>query len=219
MQESAPPASPIVSDEVSFAKLAHDALMYSETHKGTHEDDALSAAEATPAISTTAAQPEISTQPSTSAESGSTVQPKARRSGITVEKLRAPVHRGAVTFASSEPPSVPVPQGVENVLGGLQTVVGSPGAPGGQLEAPKLIYSPSPLYPVIARAQNVQGVVVIDALVDATGKVTEMEVLSGPMSLRQAATEAVRKWKYLPARLDGQPIAMHANLNISFTSR
>ena len=217
--QSAPPASPIVSDEVSFAKLAHDALMYSETHKGTHEDDALSAAEATPAISTTTAQPEISTQPSTSAESGSTVQPKARRSGITVEKLRAPVHRGAVTFASSEPPSVPVPQGVENVLGGLQTAVGSPGAPGGQLEAPKLIYSPSPLYPAIARAQNIQGVVVIDALVDATGKVTEMEVLSGPTSLREAATEAVSKWKYQPARLDGRPIAMHANLNITFTSR
>ena len=82
-----------------------------------------------------------------------------------------------------------------------------------------MIYSPSPLYPAVARAEKVQGVVVIDALVDATGKVTEMKVVSGPMSLRQAATEAVSKWKYQPARLNGQPIAMHTNLNISFISR
>ena len=108
--QSAPPASPIVSHAVSFAKLAHDALIYSETHKPTDEDDAVSAAESTPALSTTAAQPKISTQPSTSAESGSPVQPTARRSGITVEKLRAPVRRQAATFASSEPPSMPMPQ-------------------------------------------------------------------------------------------------------------
>ena len=127
--QSAPPASPIVSDAVSFAKLAHDALIYSETHKRTYEDDALPAAEATPAISTTAAQPEISTQPSTSAESGSTVQPTAPRSGITVEKLRAPVRRRAATFASSEPPSVLTPQGAENVLGGLLTAASGPNAP------------------------------------------------------------------------------------------
>ena len=116
-------------------------------------------------------------------------------------------------------PTVLMPQGAENLLGGLLTAVSGPNAPGGQLEAPKLIYSPAPLYPAVARAQNAQGVVVIDALVDATGKVTEMKVVSGPMSLRQAATEAVSKWKYQPARLNGQPIAMHTNLNISFISR
>jgi TonB family protein len=128
---------------------------------------------------------------------------------------------------------VATPQGPENVLGGMLSAASgpnvpappganptanSPAYPGGQLEAPKLIYSPAPLYPTMARVQNVQGVVVIDALVDATGKVTEMKVVSGPMFLRQAAMEAVSKWKYQPGRLDGQPIAMHTNLNISFTS-
>ena len=69
--KSAPPASPIASDAASFAKLTNDALRYSETHKRTYEDDALPAADAAPTISTTAAQPEISTKPSTSSESGS----------------------------------------------------------------------------------------------------------------------------------------------------
>jgi periplasmic protein TonB len=220
--QSAPPASPAVSDAAGFAELAHDALIYSETHKPNSEGDALSAAEAAPAApatSTTAIRPVMSTRPSTPAESESTAQPEARPSGITVEKLRAPVRRRAAAFASGEPPSVLMPQGAENVLGGLLTDVSGPDAPGGQLDAPKLIYSPSPLYPVVARAQNIQGVVVIDALVDTTGKVTETKVLSGPTSLRQAATEAVSKWKYLPARLNGQPIAMHISLNISFTAR
>ena len=212
----------------------HGALIYAKTHQRTYEDDVLPAAEATPATSTAAIQPEISTSQPRSARSGSAGQPMPPRSAIAVDKLRVPVRRKAATFASSEPPSVPTPQGAENVLGGLLTAAGSPNAPapptanpaanssahsGGQLEAPKLIYSPAPLYPTIARVQNVQGVVVIDALVDATGKVTEMKVLSGPTPLRQAAMDAISKWKYQPARLNGQPIAMHTNLNISFTSR
>jgi periplasmic protein TonB len=218
--QSAPPAAPIASD-ARFAELTHDALMYSETHGRSDEGDALSGADvapATPATSTTAVRPEVSTPP-TPDESGSTLQPTARRSGITVEKLKAPVRRRAATFASSEPPSVVIPQGAENAFGGLLTAVSGQDAPGGQIEAPKLIYSPSPQYPAVARAQNLQGVVVIDVLVDATGKVTETKVLSGPTALRQAATEAVSKWKYLPARLNGQPIATHTSLNISFTSR
>jgi protein TonB len=62
----------------------------------------------------------------------------------------------------------------------------------------------------------VQGVVVIDALVDENGKVAEMQVLSGPPSLTQAAMQALRAWKYEPARLAGQPIATHIKVSINF---
>jgi len=62
-----------------------------------------------------------------------------------------------------------------------------------------------------------EGVVVIDALVDATGKVTDMRVISGFPRLTQAAMDALRTWKYEPARLDGQPIAMHMKVRITFT--
>jgi periplasmic protein TonB len=165
------------------------------------------------------------------------VQPTARRSGITVENLKAPVRKNAATVASSEPPLVLTPQGygsAENMLGGLLAGAGPPKAPAppaaflvtnlpahpdGQLEAPKLVYSPAPLYPAMARTLNLQGVVVVDALVGVTGNVTEMKVVSGPMLLRQAAMDALRNWKYQPARLNGQPIALHTNLNFSFTLR
>ena len=57
----------------------------------------------------------------------------------------------------------------------------------------------------------------IDALVDATGKVTDMMVISGSPSLTQAAMDALRTWKYEPARLNGQPIAMHMQVSINFS--
>jgi protein TonB len=93
----------------------------------------------------------------------------------------------------------------------------SPARAGGQLQMPRAISSPDPLYPAVARAQNVDGIVSMDALVDAAGNVAEVKVISGPILLRQAAIDALRKWKYQPARLDGQPTAVHTNVNIRFT--
>jgi protein TonB len=89
-------------------------------------------------------------------------------------------------------------------------------ASGGQLEVPKLIASPNPLYPSAARAQSLEGIVALDALVDAAGNVAEVKAISGPMLLRQAAIDALRKWKYQPARLNGQPTSAHMQVNIAF---
>jgi protein TonB len=88
--------------------------------------------------------------------------------------------------------------------------------PGGQLQPPQLISSPPPAYPANARAQRVQGVVVLDALVDETGKVVETVVISGPLLLQSAAQEALRNWKYQPARLNGEPIPVHTKVNLRF---
>jgi len=61
-----------------------------------------------------------------------------------------------------------------------------------------------------------EGVVVIDAVIDATGKVTDMRVISGFPRLTQAAMDSLRTWKYEPARLNGQPIAMHMKVSMNF---
>jgi TonB family protein len=79
------------------------------------------------------------------------------------------------------------------------------------------VSSSPPVYPSLARIENLQGVAVIDALVDATGKVTDMMVISGSLSFTQAAMDALRTWKYEPARLNGQPIAMHTHVSINFS--
>ena len=87
------------------------------------------------------------------------------------------------------------------------------------METPKLIASPNPLYPAAARAQSLEGVVTLDALVDAAGNVAAVKALSGPMLLRQAAVDALHRWKYQPARLNGLPTSTHLQVNIAFKLR
>jgi protein TonB len=68
----------------------------------------------------------------------------------------------------------------------------------------------------MAKSSRVSGDVVVDALIDVTGKVTSVKVISGPVLLQQAAIETVRQWKYEPARLDGQAVAMHVAVTVKF---
>lgn len=87
---------------------------------------------------------------------------------------------------------------------------------GGDVRAAKLINSVSPAYPAMAKNEHVAGDVRIDALIDATGKVTTMKVLSGPALLQRAAMDALRQWKYQPATLDGKPVPMHLTVTLQF---
>ena len=95
----------------------------------------------------------------------------------------------------------------------------APAAPlpvGGDVKTARLISSVAPVYPTIAKAQRVGGNVKIDALVDASGNVTSMSLVSGPPLLQQAAMDALRHWKYDPAQLDGKPVPMHLTVTVQF---
>lgn len=87
---------------------------------------------------------------------------------------------------------------------------------GGDVKSAKLISSVPPVYPMLAKNQHVSGSVVVDALIDANGRVTTMKVISGPALLHQAALDAVKQWKYQPATLDGKPTAMHLTVTLQF---
>ena len=73
-----------------------------------------------------------------------------------------------------------------------------------------------PSYPVLAKNQHVAGDVRVDALIDASGRVTTMKVVSGPTLLHQAAMDALRQWKYQPATLNGNTVPMHLTVTIQF---
>jgi protein TonB len=62
----------------------------------------------------------------------------------------------------------------------------------------------------------VSGDVTIDALIDPTGHVSNMKVVSGPALLQQSAMESLRQWKYEPAQLDGKAVATHATVTVQF---
>jgi periplasmic protein TonB len=54
------------------------------------------------------------------------------------------------------------------------------------------------------------------ALIDETGRVTDMKVISGSAMLVQAALDALRTWKHEPARLNREPIGMHTQVSLDF---
>jgi protein TonB len=98
----------------------------------------------------------------------------------------------------------------------------TPAAPvpvGGDVIPARLVKSVPPEYPQFAKTQHVSGSVQIDALVDTSGNVAEVKAISGPQLLQHAALDAVRKWKYTPATLNGEPTQMHLTVVVQFRAQ
>jgi periplasmic protein TonB len=98
----------------------------------------------------------------------------------------------------------------------------APAAPlpvGGDVKPAELIKSVPPEYPSIAKGQHVSGKVTLDALVDVSGNVASLKVVSGPSLLHRAALDAVKQWKYKPAVLDGEPTASHLSVTVEFRAQ
>jgi TonB family protein len=84
--------------------------------------------------------------------------------------------------------------------------------------APEVIDRTIPVYPIAAIKKKIAGVVILKALIDEMGKVADIEVIaaSSPI-LADAALEATWKWRYKPATLNGQPIAVWNEIRHEFT--
>ncbi|HXX45564.1 MAG TPA: TonB family protein [Candidatus Acidoferrales bacterium] len=80
----------------------------------------------------------------------------------------------------------------------------------------RLIHRVDPIYPDLARNLNVEGVVKLRLEVAADGKVSQVQVLSGPKLLLPAAVAAVRQWRYEPALLDGKPTEVEKEVDVQF---
>ena len=120
---------------------------------------------------------------------------------------------GATVTASTVTPAGSTPAAAPEVRRGNPA---QPPPLGGDVRPPKLIKSATPAYPALARTQRVAGDVQVDALVDKTGNVEAVKVLSGPLLLQRAAAEAIREWKYTPGVLDGTPTPMHVTVVLKF---
>jgi periplasmic protein TonB len=80
-----------------------------------------------------------------------------------------------------------------------------------------LISKANPTYPAIARATHTAGAVVLAATISTTGRIENLQVISGPPTLRQAALDAVRTWRYRPYRLNNQPVEVETTINVIFS--
>jgi periplasmic protein TonB len=131
------------------------------------------------------------------------------------------VNRAGTTSENGDAPSIDAGQTSAaeplDALGGSRSK--EPKAPlpvGGDVIPAKLLKSVPPIYPPTARNQRIAGDVKIDALVDASGNVSAMKVITGPPLLHQAAMTALKQWKYEPAKLDGNPTSMHLTVTVQF---
>jgi len=88
---------------------------------------------------------------------------------------------------------------------------------GGGVLPPKVLYDPDPDYSDAARKAKYQGTVVLWVVVGADGRPHEISVRrSLGMGLDEKAVEAVRRWKFDPAKKDGQAVAVQISIEVNF---
>ena len=170
---------------------------------------------------------DVSKRPEKSPESVETVEPEIARPSLGKVHLAKPkaIRSASLPATGEMEPSLEVNSELtsrENSLGANLAEGSQPAAPaapapaGGDVKPAHLISSVAPSYPALARTQHIAGDVRVDALIDVTGRVTTMKIVSGPSLLHQAAMDALRQWKYQSATLDGKPVAMHLTVTIQF---
>jgi protein TonB len=80
-----------------------------------------------------------------------------------------------------------------------------------------LIRKVNPIFPSIAKTARVSGKVVLAATISKSGFVTNLQVVSGPPMLRQAAMDAVKNWVYKPYLLNNQPTEVQTTVSVDFS--
>jgi protein TonB len=90
---------------------------------------------------------------------------------------------------------------------------------GGRISRPERVRYVPPVYPPIARAARVEGVVILEAVIGADGGVREVRVLRSIPLLDEAAIEAVRQWHFTPTLLNGEAVPALLTVTVAFSLR
>jgi peptidyl-prolyl cis-trans isomerase A (cyclophilin A) len=136
------------------------------------------------------------------------------------DKPLSPVMLEKVTIFNQLPPTIPPP-----------TPLPPPGAANSPETAPMprrisisagvaqgmLISRTRPVYPIDAKKAGVSGTVVLRALIGTDGLIKDLQVVSGPELLGQAALDAAKEWRYRPYLLNGDPVEVRTTINIIFS--
>jgi protein TonB len=113
-----------------------------------------------------------------------------------------------------------VPGGVGGgVVGGLSEAPPAPLPPlrvGDVVKEPRKLKDVPPVYPPLALTSRLQGVVILECVVDTRGHVQAATVLRSVPLLDQAALDAVRQWVYSITLVDGVPVAVIMTVTVSF---
>lgn len=88
---------------------------------------------------------------------------------------------------------------------------------GGHVIAANLIKQVKPTYPTLARQARIQGTVRFAAIIGKDGMIQNLQLVSGPPLLVQAALDAVREWRYRPTLLNGEAVEVITQIDVNFT--
>lgn len=83
-------------------------------------------------------------------------------------------------------------------------------------EMPVALSEFRPIYPKMAKEKRIEGSVVMDVLIDETGKVRQVSVIEGLEIFKSSAQDAMKKFLFRPAVVDGSPVAVRIRYSIKF---
>ena len=87
----------------------------------------------------------------------------------------------------------------------------------GEVTEAAIVTRTTPRYPPQARAGHIQGDVILHAIIDKEGYISELQVLAGDDLLAKSALQAVRQWRYKPMLFDGEPAEVDTTITITFS--
>ncbi|PYR91255.1 MAG: hypothetical protein DMF84_18305 [Acidobacteria bacterium] len=137
------------------------------------------------------------------------------------------IDRAIAPLAIADPFDIPGPPMDTGGLGDARKSIDLPQPPppprptgpvraGELLVAPRKLVDVRPVYPDIARSARVEGTVILEAVLDRSGRVGRVRVTQSSPLLDQAAIDAVRQWQYSPSTLHGQPVEVLMTITITF---
>jgi protein TonB len=115
---------------------------------------------------------------------------------------------GAVTAGPPLPPVLPAPA-LKPATQMLRVGQG--------VREPKRIGGGPPEYPALARTARVQGMVMLEAVINERGTIERIKVLKSIPLLDGAAIAAVKEWRYTPTLLNGVPVSVLMTITVNFT--
>ena len=87
---------------------------------------------------------------------------------------------------------------------------------GRDVPAPKRTRFVSPVFPLEAQAAGQRGIVILELVIDAAGKVTTADVLRSVPPFDEAALTAARQWEYEVTKVDGKAVPVRLTVPITF---
>jgi protein TonB len=87
----------------------------------------------------------------------------------------------------------------------------------GDVKGPILVSMIEPEYPESMRRLHKEGVVILEAVITASGEVDDVRILKSEGAvLDRAASDAVRRWRYRPATLNGRAVSVYLRVTVTF---